>query len=117
MPTEWRRFLSLTGALAAVGLARVGLGHADELATYEIVLKDHKFTPEEIHVVPGKPFFVIVTNASDEADEFEMLIPALERILQPGQVGRVRMRPLAPGRFPFFGESDPDEEKGVFIAE
>ncbi len=105
------------GALAALWLAPAGFARADDLATYEITLKDHHFNPAEIHVPTGKPFFVVVTNASDAADEFEMLIPALERPLQPGQQGKVKIRPLGPGRFPFFGESDPDREQGVFISE
>lgn len=105
------------GALSALCLAPACLARADDLATYEITLKDHHFNPAEIHVPSGKPFFVVVTNASDAPDEFEMLIPALEKTLQPGQQGKVKIKPLGPGRFPFFGESDPDNEQGAFISE
>jgi hypothetical protein len=105
------------GVIASLGLATAGAARADDLKTYEIVLKDHHFTPAEIHVPTGKPFIVLVTNASEGADEFEMLLPALEKTLQPGQQGKVRIRPLGPGHFPFFGESDPDNEQGVFISE
>jgi hypothetical protein len=105
------------GALAAFLLAPAGIAGADDLATYEIVLKDHRFEPAEIHVPNGKPFFIIVTNANDAPDEFEMLIPALEKTLMPGQQGRVKIKPLGPGRFPFFGESDPDREQGAFVSE
>lgn len=105
------------GAVAALCLAPACLARADDLTTYEITLKDHHFKPAEIHVPTGKPFLVVVTNASDAPDEFEMLIPALEKTLQPGQQGKVKIRPLGPGRFPFFGESDPDNEQGAFISE
>jgi hypothetical protein len=104
-------------ALSALCLAPACLARADDLATYEITLKDHHFNPAEIHVPTGKPFFVVVTNASDAPDEFEMLIPALEKTLQPGQQGKVKIKPLGPGRFPFFGESDPDNEQGAFMSE
>ena len=90
---------------------------ADELPTYTLLLKDHKFTPSEIHVTSGKPFVVVVTNANGEADEFEMLLPAVEKGLAPGEQKQVRIRPLAPGRFPFFGETDPNSERGVFVSE
>jgi len=90
---------------------------ADDPATYVIVLKNHAFAPSEIHVPTGKPFFVLVKNANGAADEFEMLIPAVERGMQPGDEVRIRMRPLGPGRFPFFGEGDPDNEKGAFVSE
>jgi len=104
----------VAGAALRLGLCPV---FAEDLATYEVVLKNHAFAPAEIHVPTGKPFFVVVTNASDAADEFEMLIPAVEKGLQPGGQVRIRMRPLGVGRFPFFGESDPDAEKGIFVSE
>jgi hypothetical protein len=109
--------LFFAGAFVLLGLVRAELASADDLATYEITLREHHFTPDEIHVPAGKPFIVVVTNASDGPDEFEMLFPALERPRQPGEQGKVRVRPLRPGRFPFFGESDPDNETGAFISE
>jgi Cupredoxin-like domain len=111
------RSISRSIALAALGLTFVGFARAEDIATYEITLKNHRFTPAEIHVPTGKPFIVLVTNANDGADEFEMLLPAVERALTPGQQGKVRIRPLGLGRFPFFGESDPDDEQGAFISE
>jgi Cupredoxin-like domain len=105
------------GAFVLLAVACAQLANADDLASYEITLKDHHFTPAEIHVPTGKPFIVVITNTNDGPDEFEMLLPALERPLQPGQQGKVRVRPLPPGRFPFFGESDPDNETGAFVAE
>ncbi|MGA2042942.1 MAG: cupredoxin domain-containing protein [Roseiarcus sp.] len=105
--------------VVAVAISHLGLHpvFAEDLATYEVVLKNHAFAPAEIHVPTGKSFFVVVTNASEAADEFEMLIPAVEKGLQPGGQVRIRMRPLGIGRFPFFGESDPDNEKGAFVSE
>ncbi len=90
---------------------------AQDLKTYEIVLEEHAFSPSEIHVPVGKPFLVLVKNADNEADEFEMLIPPVEHAVQAGDEARVRIRPLGPGRFPFFGENDSDNEKGAFISE
>jgi hypothetical protein len=110
-------FVFRIAVIAALGLATTGAARADDPKTHEIVLKDHRFTPAEIHVPTGKPFSVLVTNASDGADEFEMLLPAIEKTLQPGQQGKMRIRPLGPGRFPFLGESDPDNEQGVFVSE
>jgi hypothetical protein len=105
-------------AFVLLGLAPAAdLANADDLVTYEITLQDHHFTPAEIHVPSGKPFIVVITNASDSPDEFEMLLPARERPLDPGQQGKVKIGPLHPGRFPFFGESDPDNEQGAFVSE
>jgi hypothetical protein len=104
-------------AFALLGLASAHLASAEDLATYMITLQNHRFTPAEIHVPTGKPFFVVVTNANGADDEFEMLFPALEKTILPGQQGKVRIRPLAKGRFPFFGDADPDNERGAFISE
>jgi hypothetical protein len=87
----------------ALGVAALGAARAEDLATYSITLKNHRFTPAEIHVPSGKPFFIVVTNQDDSADEFEMSNPAIEKVVPPGGQGKVRMRPLGAGRFVFFG--------------
>jgi hypothetical protein len=107
-----------TAAIGAIlALALTGLARAEDLPTYSLTLKGHRFTPTEIHVPAGKPFFVNVTNLDDTADEFEMSNPAIEKVIPPGQLGKVRMRPLAPGRFPFVGDFHRDTAQGVFVAE
>jgi hypothetical protein len=110
-------FIRAAGVAAFVFVV-ADVAHADDdLATYTITLKDHHFTPDEIHVPSGKPFLLVVTNADATAEEFEMLLPPLERIVRPGEQGKVKIRPLAPGRFPFFGENDPDSERGAFVSD
>jgi len=106
------RLAALTAVLAATTPAR-----AEDLTTYQLTLKDHKFTPAEIHVPSGKPFLVNVTNHDDTAEEFDMPRPAVEKIIAAGSEGKVRIRPLAPGRFPFTGEQHADTATGVFVSE
>jgi hypothetical protein len=89
---------------------------ADDLQTYRLVLKDHKFTPAELHVPAAKPFWIVIANNEDAADEFEMGAPTLEKVIQPGAEGRVRVRPLAPGQYDFFDDFHPDA-KGAIVAE
>jgi uncharacterized cupredoxin-like copper-binding protein len=104
----------LTLAFAA---ATSSIAVAEDLAAYSITLKNHRFTPAEIRVPTGKPFFVIVTNQDDTADEFEMSNPAIEKVIPPGEQGKVRMRPLGPGRFVFFGDFHRDTAQGVIVSE
>ncbi len=111
------RFLSVAALAAAAGLAGAGGARAEDLATYSITLKNHRFAPAEIHVPTGKPFFIIVANQDDTADEFEMHNPAIEKVIPAGAEGKVRMRPLGPGRFPFFGDFHPDTPQGVIVYE
>jgi len=110
-----RSFTYATLMAAAAVISRPSF--ADDLQTFEIVLKDHAFSPPEIHVPTGKPFIVVVKNASNQADEFEMLIPSVEHAVQGNSEAKFRIRPLGPGRFPFFGEGDPDNEKGAIVSE
>lgn len=102
---------------AALALAIAGGAYAEDLPTYAITLKNHRFTPTEIHVPTGKPFFIVVTNQDDTADEFEMHNPAIEKVIPAGAEGKVRMRPLGPGRFAFFGDFHQDTAQGVFVSE
>jgi heme/copper-type cytochrome/quinol oxidase subunit 2 len=101
--------------IASISLATDA--RAEDLATYSVTLKNHRFTPTEIHVPSGKPFFILVTNADDTADEFEMNAPPVEKVIAPGQEGRLRIRPLAPGRFKFFDDFHQDTAQGAFISE
>jgi hypothetical protein len=100
-----------TAAFAA--LAPAG---AEDLQTYQVTIKDHHFNPAELHVPAGKPFVLEVANQDAQPDEFEMHAPPLEKVIQPGASGRVRVRPLAKGRFTFFDDFHPDT-KGAIIAE
>ena len=105
-------------AIFALGafLATAAATHAEDLTTYSITLKDHRFVPAEIHVPSGKAFMIVVTNADDTSDEFEMNAPPVEKVIAPGAQGKLRIRPLAPGRFRFFDDFH-QEAQGVFISE
>ncbi len=105
------------GALSALCLAPACLARAEDLATYSVTLKNHRFTPAEIHVPTGKAFFVSVKNLDDTAEEFEMHAPAVEKVIPPGEEGKARIRPLGPGRFPFIGEFHADTAQGVIVSE
>jgi hypothetical protein len=67
-------------------------------------------------VPAAKPFWLVIANNDDAADEFAMNAPPLEKVIQPGAEGRVRVRPLAPGRYVFFDDFRPDAT-GAIVAE
>jgi hypothetical protein len=82
-----------------------------------ITLKDHKFTPAEIHVKANVPTTVTLTNNDDQTEEFDSTSLKIEKIVTGHGVGRMRWRPLAPGRYPFMGEFHSDTAQGVVVAE
>jgi heme/copper-type cytochrome/quinol oxidase subunit 2 len=102
---------AVLGALLWTGAAEA------EDAPIQITLKDHRFTPSEIHVISGKPIWLEITNADTTADEFESGILAIEKLVPAGNHVRVRLRPLAPGRYPFMGEFHAETAQGVIIAD
>ena len=95
-----KRTIVALAFLAVSGFA----ARSEDLRTYNLTLKGGQFSPAELHVPAGKPFFLVVTNQNATPSEFEMSAPPLEKVLQPGGQGRVRVRPLAVGKFKFFDD-------------
>jgi hypothetical protein len=104
-------------AIAMLGFCSLGAAAAEEPLTIEVTLKDHRFTPAEIHVVTGKPTVLHVKNQDATAEEFESSALKIEKVIAAHSSGVVRLRALPPGRYPFVGEFHEDVAKGVIIAE
>ena len=108
----WRPLplLALAGSLimAAVASAEPAI---------DVTIKDHRFTPAEIHVPAGKPVTLNVKNEDETAEEFESHELKIEKVSAGGTSGSVRLRPLDPGKYPFIGEYHEDTAKGVIVAE
>ena len=107
-------------ALAVTLLSLVGTGvpaQADDPTTVEVTLKDHRFSPAEIHVPAGKPTIITLHNNDATAEEFDSTALQVEKVIVGGRYGIIKLHPLGPGRFPFMGEFHPDTAKGVVISE
>ena len=92
-------------------------GRADEGVVVAVSIKDHRFTPSEIHVPAGRPVRLDITNEDPTAEEFESRSLKVEKVIGGGKSGSVRIRPLEPGRYPFVGEYHEATAKGVVIAD
>jgi heme/copper-type cytochrome/quinol oxidase subunit 2 len=109
--------------LAATTLAGASLAvlapatRADEPPTIAVTIKDHRFTPAEIHVPTGKPVVLRITNQDATVEEFDSTALKVEKVIAAGQYGTVRLRPLGPGRYPFMGEYHADTAQGVVVSE
>ena len=82
-----------------------------------VTLKDHKFSPAAIHVKAGVPNVIALTNNDDTAEEFDSTALKVEKVVAGHSAGNIRLRPLAPGKYPFMGEYHSDTAQGVVIAE
>ena len=105
-----------TATLLAV-LTLGGSAAADEVMNFDLTIKDHKFSPAEIHVPAGKPTTLTIRNEDATAEEFDSSALKVEKVIVGGATATVRLRPLGPGRFPFMGEYHADTAQGVVISE
>ncbi|MFM9913317.1 MAG: cupredoxin domain-containing protein [Methylophilaceae bacterium] len=87
---------------------------ADEEVT--IVIKDHKFEPAEITVPAGKKIKLRVENKDATPEEFESHELNREKVIAGNSKATIYIGPLAPGKYPFFGEFNEATAKGVIIA-
>lgn len=110
------RFIVLAlGAALTAGIAVPN--RAQEPPTIELTIKDHRFSPAEIHVPAGKPVILRITNADDTVEEFDSTALQTEKLIVAGHYATVRLHPLAAGRFPFIGEYHAATAQGAVIAD
>jgi hypothetical protein len=114
-----RLFRCRTAAIGMVlaGLCVSGPVAAEEPAPITVTLKDHRFEPAEIHLPTGKPAVLHVINLDATAEEFDSSALQVEKVIVGGHYATIRLRPLAPGRYPFMGEFHPDTAHGVVVSE
>ena len=133
MPTtrqQPRRGAIPAALLAGLSLGGLGLGGlgldglcfsrpatADEPLQINVILKDHRFAPSEIHVPTGKRAMLILRNEDTTPEEFDSTALAIEKVVVGGTYATIRLHPLGPGRYPFMGEFHPDTAQGVVISE
>ncbi len=84
---------------------------------FTITIKDHKFTPAEIKIPANKRVEITVINDDATPEEFESKPMKVEKVIPGKSKGLVRIGPLKPGSYPFFGEFHEATAKGVLIAE
>ena len=104
------------GVFLGVACLLAGPALADAPAA-SLTLKGHKFLPAEIHVKANQPNVIALRNSDDTAEEFDSTSLKVEKVVAGHEAGDVRLRPLAPGRYPFMGEFHSETAQGVVVAE
>src|ERR1700689_3625526 len=77
--------------MAAVSSGTAG---ADDLPNIPVTIKEHRFTPAEIHVPVGRPVILTIKNEDPTAEEFDSSALKVEKVIAGGNYGTVRLRPL-----------------------
>jgi hypothetical protein len=82
-----------------------------------VIIKNHRFEPTELRIPANKRVTIYVDNQDPTPEEFESVSMKVEKIIPGKSKGLVRVGPLTPGRYDFFGDFNQATAKGVLIAE
>jgi plastocyanin len=101
--------------LAAALLAVATAAFAAE-GDVNIVIENHKFTPDRIEIPAGKKVKLIIDNRDATAEEFESHALKVEKVIPGKSKGTVFVGPLKAGEYKFVGEFNEKTAKGVIVA-
>jgi len=104
----------LPAALVVIALAAVPAFAAD--AEFRLVLENHRFEPAELVVPAGQKLKLVVENRDATPEEFESHELNREKVIAGKSSATIWIGPLAPGRYPFYGEFNDQTAKGVIVA-
>jgi hypothetical protein len=82
---------------------------------FEITIKDNLFYPSELEVPRDTKVKLIISNEDKTPEEFESYELNREKIIMGGRKATIFIGPLAPGRYPFFGEFNPKTAQGAIV--
>ena len=75
----------LAGAAVCVGVLFVAPCWADDVPTFEIAIKAHKFEPTTLEVPANKKLKLVVKNQDPTPEEFESYELNREKVIQIGR--------------------------------
>lgn len=85
--------------------------------TFEILIKDHLFYPDELIIPANTKVKLLVKNQDATPEEFESYELNREKVIPGNTQAIIFIGPLSPGVYPFFGEFFPKTAQGKIIAE
>lgn len=89
---------------------------ADEVKSFEIIIKDHKFSPATVEVPAGEKVKLLVHNQDATPEEFESHDFKREKVIPGGSKATIFVGPLKAGEYKFFGEFNEATAQGKLIA-
>lgn len=108
--------LFAAAAFAAIGASLTLSAAANDVPTFEIVIKDHKFQPPVLEIPANKKVKLIVKNQDPTPEEFESYELNREKVIAGNSQAIVFVGPLEPGTYPYFGEFNMATAQGKIVA-
>jgi len=109
------RFL-IAVAMASLTLGITGAAMADDMPTFLLSIRDHKYDPPVIEIPADTKVKIVVKNLDPTPEEFESFELNREKIVAGGKEITVFIGPLSPGTYPFFGDFNQATAQGKVIA-
>lgn len=101
---------------AAALLSPLSVAVAQDV-TVLITIRNHRFEPARPHAPAGRPIVLNITNADSTPEEFESKTLRVEKVIPGKSSVQIRLRPLSPGTYNFFGEFNEATAQGALIVE
>jgi hypothetical protein len=115
LPSHFSIALGLAFALVASSFAVTV--RAEDTHEVEISIKNHKFEPNALKLPIGKPIKISIKNLDASPEEFESHDLGFEKVIAGNSGATIRLKPLKPGTYMFFGEYHQDTALGHIVAE
>ena len=90
---------------------------AAEPASYTLVLKNHRYQPDVLHIPANTRIRLEVINQDPSPEEFESDDFPAEKIVMPDSRMSLYIGPLKPGRYGFFGDFHQPTAQGTLVVE
>ena len=81
-------------------------------ADYRMVIREHRFIPDQLDITAGEKHRLIIINQDSSAEEFESYELNREKVIPAHTRSMIFLPPLQPGQYPFFGEFHPHSAQG-----
>ena len=88
-----------------------------ETPVFEVIIKDHHFSPDRIVIPADTKVKLQVKNQDPTPEEFESHDLNREKIIPPNREVTIYIGPLDPGEYGFFGEFNEDTAQGKIVVE
>jgi len=107
--------IAMAGLVFAAVLATAGTPvQAQDAVNVSVSIKSHRFQPAEVSAPANVPIVLRVKNLDPTPMEFESVSLRVEKVVTGNSEGIIRLRPLAPGRYNFFDDFNP-QANGVLV--
>lgn len=90
---------------------------AAEMPTYTLVLKNHRYQPDVLHIPANTRIKLVVINQDSSPEEFESNDFPAEKIVMPNSQVSLFIGPFKPGHYNFYGDFHQPTAQGTLVVE